>query len=165
MGDVTAARPRSAGTGRRPLLPAVVAPDAGYVIARDFGSTLEDKAHSVRAAQPELADHLLAAVAQLRESGRQWHAAVFGTSPTREPGVCGTAEVPQSSQGAESGRPLEVTVPEAAARLRVSEEYVRKLCHSECLVAVRGPGRGRPWQIDRLSLDLEARRREQENAR
>jgi excisionase family DNA binding protein len=69
-----------------------------------------------------------------------------------------TAKLPGGQDAPPSGQ--RVTVAEAAARSGFSPQYVRRLCASDELTAVRSPGGA--WLIDEWSLDELAARRERD---
>lgn len=142
----------------RPLLPAVVGPWAAYVIARDYGDELVRHAAALEASPTTavLGRQLRAAVAQMREAGRQQleaHRASQGWGS-----VDGTAELPVADDRASSEVPpwMHLTVDQVAGKVGLSESYVRRLCRNEALPATK---RGRQWLIDsRVVADLETLR-------
>lgn len=145
------------------LWPATIGPAAAYVIDREVGRQLEQKAHAMKSAQPAVADELLAAVGMMRDTGRRWFEVVVDVNGTACQAVSGTTEVPQRPDRPQSGAPPEihggVVVARAAERLQVSERQVLNLIADKVLLAGRGPGRGRPWVIDEVSVAMEQRRR------
>lgn len=154
-------RARAPGAGvsggqRRVFLPAVVPPEAAYVITRDFGVALEAKAQAVSAANPELARQLWLAVASMRESARQRFA---GGGSAVQAGS-GNAEVPCEVDRSGSGRGPSVvvglTTGEVAVKLRVTRRQVLNLIEGKRLTAT---WRGRGWVIDEVSVAMELDRR------
>lgn len=139
----------------RPVLWAVVPPVVAFVIDREVGRALEVKAAAMRSHHPEVAHELLVAVAQLRESGRQYAATRSGGSGSQASG--GSAEVPEARGGSGSeGPPGGLTTQEVATRLGISDRQVRNLIAEERLVATRGR---RGYVVDEESVALEQDRR------
>ena len=131
-----------------------------HIIARDFGVLLEKKAESMAVANPQVAQELLLAVAQLREAGRQRLEAGRGSGSGGAAGDRGSGEVPQSSAVSGSGWPPAsgLRTGEVATRLGVTVRQVRNLITNETLVATLRAG---AYVIDETSVALESDRRNQ----
>lgn len=149
-------------TGRRTFLPAVVPPWAAYVIARDLGPRLEAQAAALRdGGQHVIADQVMAALASMREAGRQRMDAhqQVRSEVGAQAGV-GTSEVPTTAQSAGSERVLGsgLLTREVAEILRVSDRQVRNLRVDQRISATWSRGR---WVFDEVSVakELERRRR------
>lgn len=144
--------------GRRVFLPAAVGPAAAYVIDRSWGRDLEAKARAMAGSQPEVSRQLLAAVAQFRESGRQWFEAEFEGNGSGLQAGSGSSEVPLTAPGPGLGGPPSsgLTTGEVATRLGRSDRQVRNLIRSGQLVATKEQG---DWVIDEVSVLMEIERR------
>lgn len=110
----------------------------------------------------EAGRQLAAAVMHARAAASSWSRVRPGSSDD------GTAEPPPPAPDATCPRPPkdgsggpELTVREAARRLRASESYVTRLCREGTKLRGRQPsGRGGPWLIDAESVaEHEASRR------
>lgn len=140
------------------LLMPLVPPWAAYVLDRDQGDWLRQKAHSLAATQPEVARQLLVAAEQLREAARHVVAAELVRGSGAQAGG-GSAEVPMSADGSGSECLLGsgLTTREVAVQLRVSERQVVNLIGKR-LAATSVRGR---WVIDEVSVAMELKRRRQ----
>lgn len=153
---------------QRTFLPALVPPWAAYIIDRDLGRQLEEKAATWRAAgQDVIAEALLVAVAQLRESGRQrWEAHLQERrSEVTHQAAVGTSEVPISPGSAESVSPIRgghgpgLSTGQVAEMLEIGVRQVVNLIHKPDGGLSATWHRGR-WVIDEVSLAelIESRR-------
>lgn len=149
---------------RRPVPVPLVPPWAAYVIARDFGAQLEQKARDMAAAQPEVSRQLLVAVEQLREVGRQVVGAQLERRGSGGQAGGGSAEVPEPAGGSELGCPPspglttgQVAAMFEAAGFRISDRQVRNLIAGTVLVAT---WKGRAYVVDEVSVAREIERRQ-----
>lgn len=144
-----------------PTPPAMVWPEAAYVVVRDYPEVLRALVAKARGVPDAEARRRFGESAFfLQQAAREW-AARAGLSGSPVQAGYGTTEVPESVGGSESGRPptTGLLVSQVATRLRVSERQVLNLIDTQRLVATRGAGRGRPYLVDEVSVAIEERRR------
>lgn len=138
--------------GRRPVPVPLVLPWAAYVIARDCGPFLEQKARELAPAQPEVARQLLMAVEQFEEVGRQ-------VVEAARIAAGGNAALPHDTDRALSRRPPSsgLTTGEVAEVLGLKARQVRNLKRPGGPLSATKVGR--EFFYDETSVELEAQRR------
>lgn len=149
-------------TGRLPA-PAAIWPEVAFATLRDHPEVLRAWAAKSRTlSDPEMRRHFAEAVVFVRQAAHDW-AVWAGVSGTAVQAVYGTTAMPETADESESRCPpprMGLSVSQVATKLEVKERQVLNLIATERLVATRGPGRGRPWVIDEVSVAIEARRRD-----